>query len=104
MRNRLRSAWEAELDRLELDVVRVERLLQRLDTLPLEPWNPIAVPGPMPAELADRAQHLLDRQEHVTAQLHIALGEAHRQLAYTDRVVDVVGAGGPAPVYLDLEA
>lgn len=102
--NRLRTLWETELDRLELDVVRVERLLNRVDTLPVEPWQPIVVPGPMPLDLARRAQELLDRQERATTALQLSLGELQRHLAYTDRVSDAVGAGNSRPVYLDLEA
>lgn len=100
----IRAIWEVELDRLELDVLRAERLLKGLDAVPAEPWNPPAVPGQMPADLAVRAQHLLDRQERATADLRSALDTAQRQLAYGDRVAEAVGPGPSAPVYLDLEA
>lgn len=98
--DRIRELWEYELDRLELDVLRTERLLKGLDSLPVESWCPPAVPGQMPADLADRAQDLLDRQERAIGTLHTSLSAAQRQLAYTDRV-----AGGRTsdPVYLDLE-
>jgi hypothetical protein len=102
--DRLRSVWECELDRLELDVVRVERLLGRLDTVPVEPWQPAEVSGPMPADLSQRATVLLERQERATTALRSALGEVHRQLAYADRVSDAVGPAGSRPVYVDIDA
>lgn len=100
----VRAIWEVELDRLELDVLRAERLLKGLEALTVEPWNPPRVPGQMPADLAVRAKELLDRQERATAALHAALESAQRQLAYGDRLAGVVGSGPARPVYLDLDA
>lgn len=102
--DRLRAVWETEIDRLELDVIRAERLLKGLASMPTEPWDPPVIPGQMPADLAIRAQDLLDRQERATARLTAALTEAQRQLSYADRVTDVSGRAVTAPVYLDLEA
>ena len=102
--DRLRAVWEHELDRLELDVVRVERLLKGLTAVPLEPWNPPAVPGQMPLDLARRAQDLLDPQERAVAQLRSSLDEAQRLLAYTGRVADALGPTVARPVYVDVEA
>lgn len=102
--DRLRAVWETEIDRLELDVIRAERLLKGLATMPTEPWDPPVIPGQMPADLAARAQELLDRQERATARLTVALADAQRQISYADRVTDVSGRAIPAPVYLDLEA
>ena len=42
-RDRARAVWEAELERLELDVISVERLLRGLESAPIEPWRPPAV-------------------------------------------------------------
>lgn len=100
----IRAVWEAELDRLELDVLRVERILKGLSALPTEPWAPPAIPGQMPADLFGRAQSLLDRQEQVTAELGTALVSAQKQIAFGDRVADATGQGPTGPVYLDLEA
>ena len=102
--DRLRAVWEVELDRLEIDVVRVERLLKGLDNVPTEPWNPPVVPGQIPADLAERAQALLDRQERATAELSRALTAAQKQIAYADRLTEATGRGPADPVYLDLEA
>ncbi|HEX2895370.1 MAG TPA: hypothetical protein VHO29_15325 [Marmoricola sp.] len=102
--NSIRAIWEAELDRLELDVLRVERILKGLGALPTEPWTPPAIPGQMPADLLGRAQALLDRQEQVTAELGNALVSAQKQIAFGDRVTNATGQGPARPVYLDLEA
>ena len=101
--DRLYILWESELDRLELDVLRVERLLKGLNTLPAEPWDPPHAPGQLPGALIPRAQHLLDRQARARADLQRALASAQKQIAYGDRVSGATTA--PAePVYLDLEA
>lgn len=102
--NAVRAIWEAELDRLELDVLRVERVLKGLSGLPAEPWAPPSIPGQMPADLVARAQELLDRQEQATALLAAGLVAAHRQIAYGDRVSDATAPAPAAPVYLDIEA
>jgi hypothetical protein len=102
--DRIRAVWECELDRLELDVLRTERLLAGLTSVPIEPWNPPSVPGQMPADLAARAQDLLDRQERATVELGAALAAAQKQIAYGVRVADATGPSPARPVYLDLEA
>jgi hypothetical protein len=106
-----RAVWEAELDRLELDVVRVERLLSGVDTAPSavqgaagEPWSPPVVPGPMPADLLPRARDILERQSWAEGALREALSSAQRQLAYGSRVSDATAPGRAKPVYVDLEA
>jgi hypothetical protein len=101
---RLRAVWEIELDRLELDVIRAERLLKGLDSMPTERWDPPVIPGQMPLDLAERAQDLLDRQERVTVDLGLALAAAQKQVAYTSRAQRLAGRDPSVPVYLDLEA
>ena len=102
--DRLRCMWEVELDRLELDVIRAERLVLGLSTMPGEPWTPPLVPGQLPTDLAPRAQELLDRQERATADLASALAAAQKQITYADRLTDVSTRGLTKPVYLDVEA
>ena len=111
-----RAVWEAELDRLELDVVRVEQLLAGRATgsaadpgtddvgAPAETWTPPAVRGRMPADLVPRARDLLDRQDRAGAALREALASAQKQLAYGSRVSDATTPGPSQPVYVDLEA
>jgi hypothetical protein len=101
--DRIRAVWEIELDRLELDVVRAERLLKGLQGLPTDPWIPPAVPGRMPDDLVMRAQDLLDRQGRASKRLKESLSAAQQQIAYADRVTGSLGRPA-APVYLDVEA
>lgn len=102
--DRLRAVWESEIDRLELEVIRVERLVRGLVAAPAEPWSPPAVPAPMPTDLIPRASELLERQEVAQRALVLALAAAQKQAAYAERVVDLTGRRGTEPVYLDLEA
>lgn len=102
---RARAIWENEIDRLELEVIRTERLIRGLTSAPLEPWAPPAVPGPMPADLISRATELLERQEAAREALTAALADAQRQTAYAERVMQMTGRKRPSePIYLDLEA
>ena len=100
----VRAIWEAELDRLELDVLRVERVLKGLSALPTEVWTPPSIPGQMPSDLVARAQELLDRQDRATELLGHSLAAAQRQIAYGDRVTEATGQAPAAPVYLDVDA
>lgn len=102
--DRVRSIWETEIDRLELEVIRIERLLRGLHAAPEEPWQPPAVPGPIPFDLLERAIDLLDRQQEAREALKVALAEAQKQVAYADRVARVSGRSLADPIYLDLEA
>jgi hypothetical protein len=100
----LHAVWRNELDALELEVIRVERLLKGLDAVSAEQWNPAPVPGPIPTDLVPRAQQLLDRQAAARAMLQDALTAAQRHLAYGERVSDATSSPGAAPVYVDVEA
>ena len=100
----VRAIWEAELDRLELDVLRAERVLKGLSGLSAEPWTPPSIPHQMPADLVGRAKELLDRQDRTTALLGHALTVAQRQIAFGDRVSGATGHGPADPVYLDVDA
>ena len=100
----LRAIWESELDRLELEVLRVERLLGGEGPLPADAWTPPAVRGPMPDDLVPRARDLLDRQDRAGTALREAVASAQRQLAYGTRVTGATASGPAQPVYVDLEA
>ena len=100
----LRAVWKAELDRLELEVLRVERLLDGEGPLPADAWTPPAVLGPIPEDLGPRARDLLGRQDRAGAALRAALVSAQKQLAYGTRVSDATTAGRAHPVYVDLQA
>ncbi len=101
---RTRAVWDMELDRLELDVIAVERLLRGLETAPLTPWSPPAVLGAMPVDLAARALDLLNRQAKAADLLQDALARSQKQVAFAGRVIDITGRGPAEPIYLDLEA
>ncbi|HET6151324.1 MAG TPA: hypothetical protein VFE15_00110 [Marmoricola sp.] len=102
--DRLRAVWETELERLELDVISIERLIRGLDSAPMEPWSPPAVLGSMPVDLAARAQELLARQRVASQALTTALEQARKQVAYAGRVIDITGRMPADPVYFDVEA
>ncbi|MGO4256966.1 hypothetical protein [Marmoricola sp. RAF53] len=101
---RLRAVWENEIDRLELEVLRIERLIRGLVSVPEEPWRAPVLPGPMPADLVPRAAELVERQEQARAALVVALAGAQKQVAYAERVVDLTRRRSTEPIYLDLEA
>lgn len=100
---RARAVWEHELERLELEVLSVERLLRGLDGAPLEPWTPPSALGAMPVDLAARAQDLLARQRVAAKALTGALEQAQKQVAYAGRVIDITGRV-PEPIYFDAQA
>lgn len=102
--DRVRSIWETEIDRLELEVIRIERLLRGLTAGPMEPWQPPAVPGPIPPDLLARATDLLERQAEARSALIHALAVAQKQIAYAQRVARISTRSLAEPVYLDLEA
>lgn len=94
------DAWRAALTALELDVVAAERILaaDHVDLVPASRWEPPTDLGPLPRELQERAEALLDRQIEVARRLAEAakLSRRHSQAAQAMR------AGGPtAPVYID---
>jgi len=98
--------WETALDRLELDVLRVERMVAHpapADLGELEPWDEPMVGGPMPTELLDRALELRARQQRAQLKLVEALQTLSRQSAFTERV-DRATARRSRPVYVDVTA
>jgi len=103
-RERIRAVWEGELERLELEVISIERLIRGLEGAPLEPWNPPSSLGSMPVDLAARAQELLARQQVAAKALATALETAQRQVSYAGRVIDITGRTPAEPIYFDLEA
>ena len=99
---RTRAIWDIELERLELNVIAVERLVRGVEAVSLEPWTPPVLPGAMPVDLAARALDLLNRQAKAAAQLEEALARSQKQVALAGRVIDITGPADP--IYLDLEA
>ena len=102
----LRLNWETALDRLELDLMRAEKLLHHEGSPTLESWDEPDLDGPVPDDLYDWAVELRARQESLQAALAARLGTIRREHAFADRVERATGrsAGRVRPVYLDVEA
>lgn len=101
MRHRLH--WETALDRLELDVILAERLLED-PTRPLpEPWDEPRLAEPIPADLRERAVALAERQHRVQERLTASLASVGQQHAFAHRVEQATRRPD-TPVYLDLRA
>jgi hypothetical protein len=95
--------WETALDRLELDVIRAERMLADSTVPALESWDEPELEGPIPPDLLDRAVAIRTRQERVQAALVDALGDVRRQHDFADRVDRATGRAA-TPVYVDVDA
>ena len=94
-------AWEVELDRLELDVIRAQRLVQAVDPVEHVHWRPPALVGPMPEHLLPRARDILERQTAVLAEMVPALQRTERHRRFADQAVADTHGG---PVYIDVSA
>lgn len=98
-----RHAWTAALDALEADVAAVEAALtaeHRLRELPVtDRWSPPAGLGPMPLDLADRADAILARQLAAAAALAGAAATTRQHAAMVGRLAGLPGA--PRPAYID---
>lgn len=94
-------AWEVELDRLELEIHRVERLITALKPLEVADWEAPTLTAPLPDHLLPRAVDIHERQRKALNQIVRSLSLAHRQRRYVDRL----GAEEQtAPVYVDITA
>lgn len=103
MNDRRHLHWETILDRLELDVLLSERKLTDPDAPDPEPWSEPHLPGPIPADLVDRARTLLARQQEVRDKLAVAAltVRRHEQLAVR---MDLAVTPPARSVYLDVDA
>lgn len=95
--------WETALDRLELDVILTERMLEDPTRPPPEPWDETRLEGPIPPSLQERALEIRDRQRRVQAALVARLGTVHRHHDFARRVDRATGRPERS-VYLDIEA
>ncbi|MDF1605958.1 hypothetical protein [Nocardioides sp. YIM 152315] len=95
--------WATALDRLELDVIRAERMLDDPSRPAPEPWDEPLLTGPIPADLRDRAITLRERQRAVQAAIASELGAIGRQHEFANRVDRATRPTRPA-VYLDVTA
>ncbi len=94
-------AWEVELDRLELDVIRAERLLGATQSFDQEDWSVPQLAGTMPLHLFPRAQELHERQAAVLVSMARALQRCNRQRSFASQVAQVTSTTS-TPAYVDL--
>lgn len=97
------TEWTLVLDRLERDVLAVERVLAGdapVSGGDFEPWRVPRTSGPLPVGLAERARHIAHRQVAVQAALVERMRSARQQAA----VVRRLGTRSPGPAYVDTQA
>lgn len=82
------AAWEALLDRFELELDSAEDV---------SPWHPPA--EPLPAELADRAREVLRRQQERIGAVRAEQDAIAHQLVALRRVPD---SSSDVPAFLDV--
>ena len=94
--------WASALDRLEMDVMAIERMIGDPTQPAPAPW---AAPdlGPLPAHLVTRAIALQTRQLEAERALAEQLDTVSRQQDFTRRVDRATRAPG-TPLYLDVSA
>ncbi|MEP9362246.1 hypothetical protein ABLE68_04710 [Nocardioides sp. CN2-186] len=101
LRNNLH--WETALDRLELDVILAERMLDDPTRPAPEPWDETQLEGPIPSHLRQRALDIRARQRQAQQALQVMLGTIARHHDFARRVDRATGRPDHA-VYLDLQA
>lgn len=101
LRNNLH--WETALDRLELDVILAERMLEDPTRPAPEPWDETQLEGPIPSHLRQRALDIRARQREVQHALQGLRGAVARQHDFARRVDRATGRTDRS-VYLDLQA
>ena len=98
------DAWVRALDGLEADVVQVESVLadeHRLRDLPVvEEWTPPQELGPLPLDLASRAEAILDRQVRAARAVVQALVNNRRHATVAARI-EAGSQGAPRPSFVD---
>jgi hypothetical protein len=98
-----RGAWTEALDELELDVARVEAMLddehRHAETPPADLWKPPTELGALPLELKPRADEILTRQLKAAEEIARRLTANRRQTVMTARIE--TGESVKRPVYVD---
>jgi hypothetical protein len=80
------TAWDRALDDFEATLRRCEQMLEYDDEAPpLAAFEPPALEGPLPGELAARAKHLLSHATELTARLQTEQGRIRDDLARLPR-------------------
>lgn len=90
--------WEVELDRLDLEVIRIERLLSAMKPMDEKNWVAPSPSAPMPIHLLPRAVEIHERQTAVLDKVLRALRTTTQHRTYVESISDPRDA---APRYLD---
>lgn len=96
------SDWASALDRLEMDVVAIERMVEDPSQPAPAAWTAPGL-GPLPAHLVERAIALQTRQLAAERALAEQLDLVARQQEFTSRVDRATRSPG-TPLYLDVSA
>lgn len=98
--------WETALDRLELEVIYVERLLidPTSEHEALDPWDEPHLLGPIPADLQARAIEIRTRQERAERALSHVVDRTRRQHQFAARVDRATGGRSRPSIYVDIDA
>ncbi|MDT5038067.1 MAG: hypothetical protein QOE03_3252 [Micromonosporaceae bacterium] len=85
-----RTAWIHALDAVEAEVAQVEALLEddhrARDTPAYDPWTPPEGLGPLPLELAPRADAILARQLAAAQSVVLAISTNRQQALLASRI------------------
>lgn len=102
----LHLSWETALDRLELEVIYIERLIIDPDAEheALDPWDEPRLTGPIPADLVERAVEIRSRQERAERALAEALDRTRQQHQFAARVDRATGGRSRPAIYVDVDA
>ncbi len=90
--------WEVELDRLDLEVIRIEKLLAAMKPMDASNWVAPAPSAPMPIHLLPRAIEIHKRQGAVLDKVLRALRTTTQHRTYVESLRDPADT---APRYLD---
>ncbi|MCW2818183.1 MAG: hypothetical protein JWR42_970 [Marmoricola sp.] len=93
-------AWEIQLDRLELEILRAERLIKAMAPLQDPDWEAPDTLGRMPVHLLPRAVAIVERQRAAEATLQRALLQTGREMALAGSLVET----GRRPRFVDVSA
>jgi len=90
--------WEVELDRLDLEVIRIEKLLSAMEPMDAQNWVAPTPSAPMPIHLLPRAIEIHRRQGIVLDKVMRALRTTSQHRTYVESLSDPRDS---APRYLN---
>ena len=99
------EAWEVALDRVELDVIRVEKAIESGHGVTrVDEWHVPDDYGPIPLILRPRAEEILTRQRVLVERICERLGVTLQHQAIVEGVARVSVRGPELAVYVDVDA